>query len=617
MEDQSMVDCLTSIGERYFSAGRTLVFSWNKCTGSTPGSSAQTVANDEAGLLDGIRLAARWPTVVSCACDVDRDYTFEGGDKHGGYVLAVRFQLSDEEGALLQLKQQMRALRSLTAWNPRARFVIIMMGQAIEDHQRRMIKALLKELSDMQIINVIVLVKLSEHSFNRYTNDLYGIHIFTWFPFTYPSGHCGALNHITVIDAWISDSQRFILDKNLFESRVPENLGLCPLRISTSHFPPFVIFPDESGATLPSMSGVDMEMLRHVAAAMNVSVVLPPRTDNGTDSKVENGTWIGPIGDLLYNRSDLALGGWCFTLEDSFVVDGTNNYFTEEFTFFIPRAEMYPRFLSMSRVFAPNAWLLIFVVMLLTAVLFHRVALSQSSGERDSYRHVTNCLLSVWSVILGVGVHEMPRSNPLRGVFFLWLVFCIAINTVFQTYVTSYLVDPGYMYQIDSVEEVIESGLEVYVLDFLHEFLSDNLLSQLKSWRKCGSANQCIMTASRSSDIIMLSGRVFVEYQIGQQNGALMYHESSSDMFHFHNVMAIKKGSPLLDRMNIIIRRLVEGGFPAKFFKDIIQKTNKRSLSELDQYISMSVYHLQSAFVAMFMGISLSLLLFFGEMIKR
>jgi hypothetical protein len=613
-EDQSMVDCLATITERYFSTGRTLVFSWNNCAGRTQDGRAGTCANDEIGLLDRLHAAARWPIVVSCACDMDTNYDFGRGDKHGSYVLIVRFQYSDEEGVLWDVRKQMQILQSLSTWNPRARFVIMMTGQGIEDYQQRMIKALLKELSDIQVLNIIILVKLSEHFSNRYTNNLSDLYIYTWFPFTPPSGHCGALNRIIVIDAWMSDSHQFFLGKDLFESKVPENLGLCPLKVSTSHFPPFVIFPNESSATLSSVRGVEMDMLRHISEAMNASVVLPPRIDNGTDSKVENGTWTGPIGDLLYNKSDVALGAWCFTLEDSLIVDGTNSYFTEEFTFFIPRAEMYPRFLSMSRVFSPNVWLLIFVVMILAAVLLYSVAVGQSAGESDTYKYITNCLLSVWSVILGVGVHEMPRSDPLRGVFLVWLVFCLAINTVFQTYVTSYLVDPGYRYQIESAVEVIESGLEVYVIDFLHDFLSDNLLNQLKSWRKCGSGNQCLMAASRSPGVVMLSGKVFVEYKADEQNGVFLYHESNHDLFHFHIVMVLKKVSPFLDRMNIIIRRLVEGGFPGKFFQDIIQKRNMRSISELDEYFSMSVFHLQSAFVAMFIGMSLSLLLFFGEL---
>jgi hypothetical protein len=187
---------------------------------------------------------------------MDRNYTFGGGDQHGSYVLTVSLQFSDEEGVLCDVREQMQILQSLSAWNPRARFVIMMTGQGVEDHQQQMIKALLKDLSDIEVLNVIILIKLSEHSSYRYTNNLSDIHVFTWFPFTQPSGYCRTLSRPIVIDAWMSDSHRFFLDKDLFESKVPENLGLCPLRISTSQFTPFVIFPDKNCATLSSMRGV-------------------------------------------------------------------------------------------------------------------------------------------------------------------------------------------------------------------------------------------------------------------------------------------------------------------------------------------------------------------------
>jgi len=263
--------------------------------------------------------------------------------------------------------------------------------------------------------------------------------------------------------------------------------------------------------------------------------------------------------------------------------------------------------------FAPNVWLLLFVMMLLAAVLFHCVAISQFAAESNTYRYIANCMLSAWSMVLGVGVYEMPRSDPLRGVFFLWLMYSLAINTVFQTYVTTYLVDPGYRYQIDSTDDI-----KVYVIDFLHDFLSDDLLNQMKSWRKCGSAKQCLTAASRSPGVVMLSGKVFVEYTAEEQSGAFVYHKSSLDLFHFHIVMVLKKGSPLLDRINIVIGRLVEAGFPGKFFKDIVHKRNLKPSSELGaEYVPMSISHLQSAFIAMFLGMSLGALLFFGELMTR
>jgi hypothetical protein len=614
--DQSITDCMAAISERYFSTGRTLVFSWHKPANLTHPGNDETWEDVETKLLRRLHLTCQWPITVSYANGEERHQHLECGDKHGSYVLIVRFH-EDEDRVMKDVREQTDKLQLLSSWDPRARFVVVMTGQTTEDNQQGIIKAMLRELSDIQVLNAIILLQLSKDFPNRHSSHLSDLHVFTWFPFSPPSGHCGMLKSAIEIDTWISDNKQFVLRNDLFESKIPSNLGFCPLRISAFHFPPFIIFPDASNPTLSEMGGVDMAMLKHIQEVTNVSIVLPPRADNGTDSKQVDGKWNGPIGDILYNRSDLALGGWCYTFEDSMVVEGTDSYFTEEFTFFIPRVGMYPRYLSMHRVFAPDVWLLIFVLMFLAAVMFYLVAVSQTAGECETYKSITNCLLSAWSVVLGVGVHKMPLSQPLRLLFFLWLTYSLAINTIFQTYVTTYIVDPGYRHQIDSAEEVIESGLEVHVIDFLYEFLGENLLRNLKSWRKCGNANDCLITAFAAPDVVMVSGKVFVEYKSAEQNCKFMYHESTSDLFHFHTVMVLKKGSPYLDRINTVIRRLVEGGYPGKFFKDITHEKRSRCLSELGQYVSMSLNHLQSAFVVMLTGLSLSVLLFFGELMVK
>jgi TM2 domain-containing membrane protein YozV len=271
----------------------------------------------------------------------------------------------------------------------------------------------------------------------------------------------------------------------------------------------------------------------------------------------------------------------------------------------------------MTRVFAPNVWLMIFVLMILAGIMFRLVALRQKTIESDTYKDISNCLLSAWSLVLGVGVHKMPLSKLLRGLFFLWLTYSLAINTVFQSYVTTYIVNPGHRYQIDSIDEVIESGLDVYVNNFLYELLHDDLLKLPKSWRKCGNAYQCLKTASTSPGVVMLAGKTFVEYKAKELNCTYEYHVSSSNLFHFRIVMVLRKGSPYLERINTIIRRLVEGGYPGKFFKDLTQEKSVRCLPELGQYVPMSLNQLQSVFFVVLVGLSLSLLLFFGEVMVK
>lgn len=615
MRDHSIADCLAAISERYFTIGKTLVFSWNKPATLTHTRNFETWDKLETELLIRLHLAYRWPIVVSYTSGEERHRPIEWSDKHSSYVLIIGFQ-DDEDRVIRDLREHTQKLQSFSAWNPKARFVVVLTGRSISKNQQELTKAILKDLSDIQVLNAIILLKQSKNFPRRHSTHLSDLHILTWFPFSPPSGYCGVMNRANTIDTWISDKQQFYLNKDLFENKIPPSLGLCPLKISTYHFPPFVIFPDKNTTSLSDMSGVDIAMLQHISELANVSIVLLLRSDI-TDSKRVDGKWTGPIGDILYNKSDLALGAWCFTLDDSLVVDGTDRYFTEEFTFFIPRAGMNPRYLSMTRVFASDVWLLIFVLMFLAAFTFNLVAVGQTTVECDTYKDISDCLLSAWSVVLGVGVHKMPLSQPLRGLFFLWLTYSLAINTVFQTYVTTYIVDPGHRYQIDSVDEIMESGLEVYVIDFLYELLGDDFLKHPKSWRKCGNANQCLKTASASPGVVMLAGKVFAKYKSKELNCAFTYHESSSDLFHFHTVMVLKKGSPYLERINSIIGRLAEGGYPGKFFKDVTQEKRLRCLPELDQYVPMSLDQLQSAFVVMLIGMSLSLLLFFGELMVK
>ena len=616
MTDQSITDCLAAISERYFTIGRTLVFSWNKPATLTNTPNFETWENVETELLIRLHLAYRWPIVVSYTSDEERHRPIEWKDKHSSYVLIVRFQ-DDEDRAMRDVREQTQKLQSLSAWNPRARFVVVVTGRSIGNNQQELTKAILKHLSDIQVLNAIILLKQPQNFPKTHSTHLSDLHILTWFPFSPPSGYCGTINRADTIDTWISDKKQFFFNKDLFENKIPPNLGLCPLKISTLHFPPFVIFPDKNTTTLSDMVGVDMAMLQHISELANVSIVLPSRADHIPDSKQIDGKRTGPIGDILYNKSDLALGAWCFTLDDSLVVEGTVSYFTEEFTFFIPRAGMYPRYLSMTRVFASDVWLLIFMLMFLAAITFRLVAVGQTTVECDTYKDFSNCLLSAWSLLPGVGVHKMPLSQPLRVLFFLWLVHCLAINTVFQTYVTTYIVDPGHRYQIDSIDEIMESGLKVYATDFLFELLGNDLLKHPKPWCKCGNAHQCLTTVSASPGVVMLAGKVVAEYKSQELNCTFKYHKSSSDLICFHIVMVLKKGSPYLERINSAIRRLIEGGYPGKFFKDVTKEKGLKCLSELDQYVPMSLDQLQSAFVVMLVGLLLSLLLFFGELMIK
>jgi hypothetical protein len=54
----------------------------------------------------------------------------------------------------------------------------------------------------------------------------------------------------------------------------------------------------------------------------------------------------------------------------------------------------------------------------------------------------------------------MPRNYYLRIVIFAWIFYSFSISTVFQTFFTSFLVDPGLQKQITSLKELSNSHME-------------------------------------------------------------------------------------------------------------------------------------------------------------
>jgi hypothetical protein len=96
----------------------------------------------------------------------------------------------------------------------------------------------------------------------------------------------------------------------------------------------------------------------------------------------------------------------------------------------------------------------------------------------------------------------------------------------------------------------------------------------------------------------------------------------NEDVINNHIFMLLKRGNCLLDRINDIIFRVVEAGLPDKFLGDILgtrlQYSISRSMEDLyEEYVSITVSHLQSAFVLLCLGYLLSVITFIMEILHR
>ena len=67
----------------------------------------------------------------------------------------------------------------------------------------------------------------------------------------------------------------------------------------------------------------------------------------------------------------------------------------------------------------------------------------------------------IWAVILGVSVSKMSPAPSLLSLFLAWVCFSLAFSTVFQLFLTTFLIDSGYKTPIQNLDELFASGIKL------------------------------------------------------------------------------------------------------------------------------------------------------------
>jgi hypothetical protein len=558
---------------------------------------SQYVADIETQLLQSLHFIGRWPIIVSEPTEKTNKIA---KGRHSSYIVVTRYQ----DANFNQLEKQISRLNSSALFNPRGRFIVVIESQESLKPERDTAIIALQKLWQKNIINAVALVQ---------QNDT--VNIYTWYPYPHPRDE--------LLDVCVSHSDRVWLlgKRNLFPEKIPRDMQRLTLRVSVVKYAPFVIIPESGNRTLDlyNIDGLEVRLLRAVVQKMNLSAtVVFNNAFEAYGDRGDDGTWDGIMGEVLYNISDVAIGGVSPTNSP---VDTSVTYFTERITFFVPFAEKFPAWLSFSRVFRASTWLCLLISVLLSGILMRCMA-SGHLDEYGRYGNIAQCLSCAWCTVIGVSVVEMLRSNSIRVFFTSWLAYSLAINLIFQIFVTSFLMDPGFYHQINSLEELKESDLKSLFESSYRGYLSRGTLKALEPYNLRDSLCMCMNSTLLGDDTAVLSSRMFPPSYAKDLGCAenIPMHAITDDLLHMQIVMFLQPGCPLLDSFNSIITQLLETGLINKFMDDIMDtlpsgKVSLSSDSSLDDYMAVSVFHLLSAFGLLFIGLSSSFIAFLMELI--
>jgi hypothetical protein len=127
-----------------------------------------------------------------------------------------------------------------------------------------------------------------------------------------------------------------------------------------------------------------------------------------------------------------------------------------------------------------------------------------------------------------VSVNTQPRSAPLRLFFFCWVCYSVAISTVFQAYLTTFLIEPGYEEPIRTVEQMLNSEINFGFLGTYKNLFPDISepvdLAIFKDALKCPNKTTCFMWATTYHNVSTILNDLNVGVDRGKENWAAEYN---------------------------------------------------------------------------------------------
>jgi len=630
--------CVWNIAQRHFAPARPLVVSMPRTTPDVARSALsdplpqtddlQTVSV----LLGKLHEGTRWPIELF---RLSGDDTADRSVLQHSYIL---FVWNEEEGSIKEtLENQLENLKDSTSWNPRGRFLVVATDSSNEPEHviGAHICSVLWQVA--RIVNVVVLIPNQFsyrplHALSNKKTSADRLKLYTWFPFKL--GVCGEVQDVILLDEWVFENNvTFSHNADLYPPKVPNDFMGCPIKVGTVGVDPYVImtenFTQNDGSTAYKMTGLSVEIIKYVCEWLNLTYVfLPPSVNTDFDSYVER------FSELDECLSEIVVG--IVPLSPSVVsssFEATIPYASGTLKTIVPCPKAILGTEKLLTTFSLSVWLTIGLVLLLTVAVFWCAGngyYRSVCNETHTYQSLSNCFQNAWAVFLAVSVPQQPVTSSFRTFFLLYVCFCFAISTVFQAFFVSYLVEPKYEKKIETLDEILNSELVLGYYQSLQFFLSTISYPEMVTFfelkeqkEECSDVRICVERLKTKRDIAIIAGPIWATYiakDLGTVDVSKLFCPLEETLISGYMAVYFKKGNPLLDRFNILMRRYLEAGLLERLWVELQHGASLRGEVRFTEategmFFAFSVSHLMPAFVVLLVGTLLSSVVFIAELI--
>lgn len=385
--------------------------------------------------------------------------------------------------------------------------------------------------------------------------------------------------------------------------------------------------------------GVDGNVAALLEEKLNATFVyIENNKSNSSSSKVNSEDFLTKdIADVKHERANLSMNSRWLYVQD--MIENTNSYEQNNLCVIVPKAKQIPSFYNLFYTMQAETWIVaIFFVIIIIFVYFVIQMLNKRVNKREKDElnlGIIDIMFYMLQSFFGDSLTKLPKAASLRLIIITWLGYSLIISSAFTGTLISKIAIPLYENDINTIDEIKESGMDIIIRQYVYQtehIWNLQLFKSLKPQMKY--LNKSIFDEYLNKNI---SGLAFAtsdsraDFEIARRGddkaGRPIYHKINDRLIYFPRGYIATLGSPYIGMINDLLGRFFEGGFNNHFeslaeFKARIKGMIKESddeqeeddLDEDDELkVILSMKHLESAFILLFIGLSFSTVIFLGE----
>lgn len=297
-------------------------------------------------------------------------------------------------------------------------------------------------------------------------------------------------------------------------------------------------------------------------------------------------------------------------------------YYQDDLTFCVSKALLAPSWMNVFAIFDSRTWLFVFLLLLVSSYLLWKNSIIDNQSQGNIF---WGFLQGLALTLCNYATYE-PRKLGIRFFYMCLAIYGMHFNTAYQSFLITVLTRPRFQTQISTVDMAIAQGLHFKGSENTYNYFVSNLDSNkaaqyiVKNFEICTEIDKCLYELTTNLTLAVAVSREHSENSPLMSKMNMFCFTRSNNIYNYLISVLARRDHHLLTRINRNIRAVLEAGLLSKWQLDSQRESDLKNFKatgdeEDNATIVLKWQHVQGAFYVAFIGLFVSIIVFFLEVI--